>query len=70
MLIGAGSTKSEPKTPPSQLPPPRKRGKPRVMTRQQQQMKQKALLEKARHVEARADTGVLIVHSTGHKSPR
>lgn len=66
-MIGS-SSKNEPKTPPPQLPPPRKRGKPKVMTRQQQLMKQKALLEKARHVEAKADTRNLGVQVTGHQS--
>ena len=74
IMIAGSSTKSEQQTSSPQLPPPiRKRGKPKAMTRQQQLMKQKALLERARHqVETKTDptTRILTVETAGHRSPR
>ncbi|XP_031558972.1 kinectin-like [Actinia tenebrosa] len=69
MMIGS-SKKSKPQTPPPKIPPARKRGKPKVMTRQQQMMKQKALLERARIVETKGDTQILTVESSGHQNPK
>jgi hypothetical protein len=69
LLIGAG-TKSEQQPVNQQLGAPKNRGKPKAMTRQQQMMKQKALLDKARQVgNQKQNMQSLVIQTAGH-SPR